>query len=75
MLRLQATLRESSAEISNVPSLQCNRTFNPKYLLAGLGQQGNQQEGWAVRQRSSWPANQGISILDQVVLPPVMRMN
>lgn len=75
MLGLQATLWESSAEISNVPSLQCNGAFNPKYFLAGFGQQGVYQEGWAVRQHSSWLANQGIGILAQVVFPPVMRMH
>lgn len=75
MLRLQATLCESSAEISKVPSLQCNGAFSPKYLLAGLGQQGIHQEGWAARQYGSWPANQGIGILAQVVFPPIMRMN
>ena len=75
MLRLQATLCESSAEISNVSSLQCNRAFNPKYLLAGLGQQDIHQEGWAARQHGSCPANQGISILAHVVFLPVMRMN
>jgi len=75
MLRLQATLCESSAEISNAPSLQCNGAFNPKYLLAGLGQQVIHQEEWAARQHDSWLGNQGIAILAQVVFPPVMRMN
>lgn len=54
---------------------QCNGAFRPKYLLAGLGQQGIHQEGWAARQDGSWPANQGIGILAQVVFPPIMRMN
>lgn len=75
MIRLQATLCESSAVILNVPSLQCNGAFNPKYLLAELGQRGVHQERWAPKQHGSWLANQGISILAQVVFPPVMRMN
>lgn len=66
---------ESSAGILNVPSLQCNGAFNPKYLLAELGQRGVHQERWAPKQHGSWLANQGISILAQVVFPPVMRMN
>lgn len=65
----------SSSGISNVPLLQCSRAFSPKYLLAGLGQQGYRQEGWAARRHSSWLANRGIGILAQVVFPPVMRMN
>lgn len=75
MIRLQATLHESSAGILNVPSLQCNGAFNPKYLLAGLGQRGIHQETQTPKLHNSWLANQGISILAQVVFPPVMRMN
>lgn len=70
MIRLQATLCESSAGILNVPSLQCNGAFDSKYSLAGLGQWGTHQERWSPKL-----ANQGISILAQVVFPPVMRMN
>lgn len=71
MIRLQATLCESSAGILNVPSLQCNGAFNPKYL--SLGWVGT--TGHLPGEMGSWLANQGISILAQVVFPRVMRMN